>query len=156
MVSARSFLEQQNMSKITAAANEQKTISIDDLDLAAASEEGHEFEVTSPKTGKGLGVFITVLGDQSEKVTAFIRKRQNAKRREFAIAARKGRPSDDFDTVEDDESFVVEACIVRVVGWRGLNDPFTEENARRLLTKNAAIRKQVLEESGNLANFTKV
>jgi hypothetical protein len=45
---------------------------------------------------------------------------------------------------------------VRVVGWRGLNDPFNEENARRLLTKNAAIRKQVLEESGNLANFTKV
>jgi hypothetical protein len=80
MVSARSFLEQQNMSKITAAANEQKTISIDDLDLSAASEEGHEFEVTSPRTGKGLGVFITVLGDQSEKVTAFIRKRQNAPR----------------------------------------------------------------------------
>ncbi|KVN92536.1 hypothetical protein WK57_30330 [Burkholderia ubonensis] len=135
---------------------EQKTISIADLDLSAASNDGHEFEVISPKTGKGLGVFITVLGDQSEKVVAFTRKRQNEKRREAAIAIRRGRPSDDIDTVEDDESFVVEACIVRVTGWRGLAEEFSEANARLLFTTNREIRRQVLEESANLANFTKV
>ncbi|KVD71789.1 hypothetical protein WI89_00785 [Burkholderia ubonensis] len=135
---------------------EQKTISIADLDLSAASNDGHEFEVISPKTGKGLGVFITVLGDQSERVVAFTRKRQNEKRREAAIAIRRGRPSDDIDTVEDDESFVVEACIVRVTGWRGLAEEFSEANARLLFTTNREIRRQVLEESANLANFTKV
>ncbi|KVT92709.1 hypothetical protein WK60_14055 [Burkholderia ubonensis] len=136
--------------------NTPKTISIADLDLSSASDTGHEFEVISPKTRKGLGVFITVLGDHSEKVTTFIRKHQNAKRREFALSARKGRPSDDVDTVEDDEAFVVEACIVRVTGWRGLAEEFSEANARLLFTTNREIRRQVLEESANLANFTKV
>lgn len=135
---------------------DQKTISIADLDLSASSDQGHEFEVSSPKTGKGLGVFITVLGDQSEKVVSFVRKRQNAKRREFALAARRGRPSDDVDSVEDDEAFVVEACIARTIGWRGLAEPFSEDNARRLFARNREIRRQVLEESGNLANFTQV
>lgn len=135
---------------------EQKTISISDLDLSSASDTGHEFEVISPKTGKGLGVFITVLGDQSEKVAGFTRKRQNEKRREAALAIRRGRPSDDVDTVEDDESFVVEACIVRVVAWRGLAEDFNEANARLLFTTNREIRRQVLEESANLANFMKV
>lgn len=135
---------------------EGKTISISDLDLSSASNDGYEFEVRSPRTGNGLGVFLTVLGDQSEKVTAFTRKRQNEKRREAAIAMRRGRPSDDVDTVEDDESFVVEACIVRTVSWRGLAEEFSESNARRLFTTNREIRRQVLEESANLANFTKV
>ncbi|OJA72712.1 hypothetical protein BGV72_28650 [Burkholderia ubonensis] len=129
------------------------TISLANLDLVSPSNEGHEFEVVSTKTGKGLGVFLTVLGDQSEKVAAFTRKRRNEKRREAAIALRRGRPSDDVDTVEDDESFIVEACIVRTVGWRGLAEDFSESNARRLFTTNHEIRCQVLVESANVANF---
>lgn len=144
------------MSKIIAAANEQKTLSLKDLNLSAASEEGHEYEVTSPVTGKGLGVFITVRGDHSEKVRAFERKRYNTQAHEKYMADRRGLKTDDFTPIEDIEALVVESAVVRTIGWRGLDEPFNEENARVLYATNVDIREMTRKKAAESANFMKI
>lgn len=121
------------------------TLSLVDLDFNAACEQAHEFEVNSPKTGKPMGVFISVLGDGAAVV------------REFSIReANKRRKALDASTFEEDQSIMVEACVMRTAGWRGITESFSLENARKLYVVNPFIRRQVWEESNRVGNFTKV
>lgn len=122
--------------------NESK-VTLADLDFNAACEQAHEFEVVSPKTGKPMGVFISVLGDGAQKVQDFTAKEQN-KRRSSA-----GR------TVEEDTDSLIESAVTRTVGWRDIVEPFSLENARKLYRSNPMVRNQVLVASGTAGNFSK-
>lgn len=130
-----------------------KTISLNDLDHEKKSEQAFEFEYVPEATGKGSGIFLSVIGSQSSKVQGFLRKQLNDKRARIAMAAKRGKELPSL--IEEDEEFTHEAAAVRLVGWRGITEPFNHDNALFLVTKNAEIRSQVFENSNNLANFTK-
>ena len=61
----------------------------------------------------------------------------------------------DCDPIEDDEDFAIHAAAVRITGWDGITQPYSYENAVKLVTVNSEIRDQVFKASNELANFTK-
>lgn len=127
-------------------------LSLADLDLVSASENSYEFEYIRGN-GAATGVFISVLGAQAPVVQEWIRKSLNRRRSQEAMAAKRGKEIERL--VEDDEQFGIDAAAVRIVGWRGLSEPYSPENAKVLVTKNSEVRDQVLEASNNLGNFSK-
>lgn len=127
-------------------------LSLDDLNLVAASENSYEFEYLRTD-GRPTGVFISVLGSQAPKVQEWIRKTLNRRRAQEAIAAKRGKEVERL--VEDDEQFGVEAAAIRVVGWRGISEVYSPESALILCSNNSEIRDQIFEASNNLGNFTK-
>ncbi len=107
------------------------------LDTAALCEEGAELELTHPKTGEGLGVFITVAGIDSKKwrraLNAIGEKRAN-KRSKL--------------TAEEGIAGAVDILARCTIAWRnvtldGAELPCTEENARTLYTRLPWVREQV-------------
>lgn len=137
---------------------EAKTVSLASLNLRAASDEPYEFEFEGPD-GSGTGVFLQVLGDHSERVTAAVHEAINARRKKEAIAAAKAakaRPdSATFEPVESDVTFGQRLAAARLVGWRGIAEPWSPENALLLCQTNPEAAKQILAASSDLANFTK-
>lgn len=130
------------------------TISIDDLDLTKQCDERFEFEVTDDATGKGTGIFLSVVGAHAAIVQACTRKELNARRLADAMRERSGKGATPRP-VEADMDFGTEMVAVRIVGWRGLSDPCTHDNAVKLCRVNPLIKEQVLKVSEDLANFLK-
>ncbi|PIP01785.1 MAG: hypothetical protein COX55_09040 [Zetaproteobacteria bacterium CG23_combo_of_CG06-09_8_20_14_all_54_7] len=138
-----------------------KTFSLADLDATKASEQAFEFEYINAATGEGTGIFLSVLGGESEAVTAEVAKLINERRRKQAAreVQRKigvGTKPTEFETLESDVAFGQRLAAVRLVGWRGISDPWTAENALKLCTSNRDIASQVTQQSDMVGNFMKL
>jgi hypothetical protein len=130
-----------------------KLFSLNDLDVTKNCEAGFEFEVTDDATGKGTGIFLTVIGAHAAAVMDFTRKSLNARRVFDEMNEKRGKKSQSR-SIEEDIDFSTELVAIRVVGWRGISDDFTSAGAIRLCTINPPIREQILKASEDLANFT--
>lgn len=136
-----------------------KTFSLSDLDATKASESAFEFEYVNP-AGDPTGIFFQVLGSQSETVTAEVSKLVNDRRRKEAVreVQRKmgtGKKDVGFETMESDIEFGQRLAAIRLVGWRGISDTWSFENALRLCQTNRHIAAQITEQSEEMANFMK-
>lgn len=132
---------------------QEKTLSLNDLDLSKPCDTGFEFEYIPDSTGKPSGVFLTVVGAHSDKVKAWVRKSLNRLRERDAILTKKGKS--EIRTVEDDEQFSNENAACRVIAWRGINEEFSFNNAVLLCSINSEIRDQIIKNSEELGNFIK-
>ena len=137
------------------------TFSLDDLDAKKASAKAFEFEYVDMATGEKTGVFLSVLGAESEVVQAAIAVAGNEQRRKQAVKELQRTPSATtqtatYDTVEDDDEYVRVLAAARLVGWRGISDPYSPENALKLVSSNRGVRNQILQNSNNMANFMKL
>lgn len=134
-------------------------VSLSSLNAVKASDTPFEFEYITP-AGESSGVFLSVLGGQSEIVTKTAAKMINEHRRKKAAreaSAKFGTKNKiEFDTLESDVEFAQQLAAARIVAWRGINDPCTPENALELCRVNKLIAAQVMEQSENLANFMKL
>jgi hypothetical protein len=129
-------------------------IDIADLDTCAQCDTPFEFEYQRPD-GSGSGVFLSVLGSQSAKVTSEINRLINARREKSANRAVGGRhKTAEFDPIEDDIAFGQRLSAVRLVGWRGIKQAYSPELALKLCQSNSLLSGQVLEASNDLGNFT--
>lgn len=126
-------------------------LSLEDLNLVSASENSFEFEYI--QADGPTGVMLSVIGGQAPKVQEFVRKYFNQKRSQEAIASKRGKEVTRF--IEDDEEFAVDYASIRLVGWKGITEPFSPESAKILCRNNRDIREQIIEASDNLVNFTK-
>lgn len=131
-----------------------KSFSLDQLDLAKQCESSFEFEVLDDATGKGTGVFLSVIGAHAPAVQNFTKKALNERRRFDEMQEKRGKKAV-TRTIEEDIEFGTELASIRVVGWRGISDPFSPENAIRLCTINPPIKEQILKASEDIANFMK-
>lgn len=132
-----------------------KVFSVGDLNARAAAARGYEFELEYPP-GKGLGVYLTVLGEQAQVVEDF----------EIELADRRAEQSlEDAQKAAKDEKIVprsarqslddnLERALVRTVGWRGIQEEFSPQLARQLLTQNPDFVDQILTHSRKRGNFT--
>lgn len=136
----------------TTADTKAAGVSIADLNLTKQCESAYEFEYLDPK-GNPTGVFLTVLGSQSATVKNWERKTLNAARARTAMQIKRGK--DVENRVEDDEEFGNDAAVVRIVGWRGITEPFSPGLALTLVENNSELRAQVFKASNDLANFTR-
>lgn len=130
-------------------------LSLNDLDVTKSCENGYEFEVTDDATGKGTGIFLTVIGGHAQVIVDFAQKWSNDRRRADAMAEKRDPRGKNpiVHTVEEDIEFSTEIVAMRIVAWRGISEPYSHENAVKLCTINPPIKEQILKVSEDLANF---
>lgn len=126
-------------------------------DFSKSAESGYTFGLKLP-TGADSGAKLTILGELSPTVKAYGRKKFQEYQQKQAIARRKNRDVEDMD-LDEAEALAVEASLVRLVGWSGITEegkdvPFSKEKAAEVLTKHAWIREAIMQESGDVLNFT--
>jgi len=131
-----------------------KILSLADLDITKKCEEGYEFEVTDDSTGKGTGLFLTVIGAHAPVLTNYVQKSLNQRRAQEAMNEKRGNKAR-VRPIEDDIEFGTELSAKRVIAWRGISDECTHENDMTLCRTNPLIKEQILKASEDLANFTK-
>ena len=124
--------------------------------LAEQAEAGYEFEVKLPD-GSPTDFYITVRGNLSPKVKKFSKDLFNQLQLKELQAKRKGKADQPVDLDEAEET-LVKSAVARIVTWKGLEDGGkvvepTQENFVRIMTELDWVRKQVLDESDNDANF---
>ena len=134
--------------------NNAPLLDLSDLDAVAAGDTPFEIEYVRAD-GSGSGVFLLVLGGQSEKVQAEVNRLVNERRKKKAAAEAlaKGPDKADFTPIEDDIAFGHRLTAIRLVGWRGIKQEWSPENAFRLISRNSEIAEQVTTASNNLSNF---
>lgn len=129
--------------------------SINDLDVKKSCEKGFEFEVTDDNTGKGTGIFLTVIGGHAQVIADFTKKTLNERRITDAMAEKRDPRGKRLHVykVEEDEIFSTELIAMRIIAWRGIKEEYSHENAVKLCTINPPIREQILKASEDLTNF---
>lgn len=154
-----------------------KPIDIFDIDTTEASNKGAEIEIVHPVTKKGMGVFISVLGKDSDVFREYMKENVDDRIRKEAMASRRNKQVDP-QTSEDIERNSIEMlalCISEsgkpwrsetknedksvtsedVIYMQGERLEFTPKNIIKVLTKSLPIRRQVDEAIGDLGNFIK-
>jgi hypothetical protein len=129
-----------------------KLLSIDDLDLTAASDTPFDLELLNTK-GVKTGVTLQVLGSESEKVQEWTNRQANRIRTQATQKSVTGKEK--VRTAEEDDEYIIESAAIRVIGWSGLAEPYSKDNATRLMGRNVHIRMQVLQASNELGNYSK-
>jgi len=124
--------------------------------LAEQAEAGYEFEVKLPD-GSSTDFYITVRGNLSPKVKKFSKDLFNQLQLKELQAKRKGKADQPVD-LEEAEETLIKSAVARIVTWKGLEDDGkvvepNQENFVRIMTELDWVRKQVLDESDNDANF---
>lgn len=132
-------------------------IDFNTLDLTAQGEAGYTLQLLHPKNQTELeGVTIKIRGDKSRTVQQFERKRLNELQNKERVL--KGKNKEMTFTTEELERMAIEAAVVRVINWSGINEngepvPFNEENATYMFEKFSWMRDQVREAAEDLDNF---
>lgn len=135
-------------------------ISLDDLDLVTQSSKAFEFQYVKPD-GTATDIYFSVLGGNADAVRTVAEELIDARRRKAAFRemqkAKSGRNTSEpeFDKTADDVAFGQRLAAVRLVGWRGIKEAYTPEGAIKLCQRNPHIAAQIMEQSDDLANFTK-
>lgn len=129
-----------------------KTVSLEDLNLSKQCEDAFEFEYIDP-AGNKTGIYISVIGSNAEKVRKFSIAEANKVRKEAALKGK--RKDNEFTPIEDDIEYFVRDAANRIVAWRGIDQECNAENAEYLCRVNSEIRRQVVEASNELSNFTR-
>lgn len=158
-------------------ATAKKAFSLDELDATKANSAAFEFEFLNDE-GEPTGIWLSVLGGESEAVQAETARLQNERRRRQATREIQqkigvGKKNADFDPYETDIEYGKRVAAIRLVGWRGamqtegltaeqkarfcgIATPYSPENALKLCQTNARVAAQVTEQSEASANFIKL
>lgn len=120
-----------------------KALTLANFNTRAAADVPHKLELEY--AGEPTGVIVEVIGEQSRKVRDFIST--------LVAKEQRANPKRKRD-LEEVEGQVIEAAMVRTVGWN-LVDEFNEENLRTLFEQNPDFVMQVVEASNERLNFTK-
>lgn len=129
--------------------------SLNDLDAKTKGETPIQAEYVT-KEGVETGVVFSILGGESETVQAAINKMVNSRRKQQAAieaAATSVRGATAVTPVEDDIAFGHRLTAVRLVGWKGIKEEFSPENAMKLVSSNADVSAFILEVSNQSGRF---
>lgn len=136
--------------------DETKKFDLNDLDMIKASNQGREIEIRHPLTDEPLGMFVSVLGRESDTFREIIQDRIDRQIEEQARGKRRRKPK----TVAQGEEEAVELLSACTTGWRGvvLNGKeleFTVSNVKMVYKHWAWFRAQVDDAIGDLDGFLK-
>lgn len=131
----------------------EKKLTIAELNLNKKCENGYEFEYID-ENDRPSGVFFTVIGGHAEKIKKAVFAAYDRQARIEAMQKKRGKDAE-VKPLEESAEENMEITAMRVTAWRGITEECTPANVLTLLKSNALIVKQVLEQSENLANFTR-
>lgn len=144
--------------------NEKTPVDIGDLDTIEACNSGTEIELKHPTTGEKLGIFVGIVGKDSDVYREFQRKAFNRYLREEALAKKRGKDAQ-VRTVEDLEDDSLKLLVSCTTSWRTGDQKwmlykkeqleFTPENCEMVFKTRPWIRDQVNEGIGDLELFMK-
>lgn len=130
---------------------------LEQLDTKSGAELGYEFELRHPETGAGLGMFITVLGADSDAYRGLERQHQRDFMQQFAKSRKFTK------TPEQGEADAIELLVAVTRAWRTGEAPTltlrgealacTPAHARRVYREFPVIREQAQEAVSERANF---
>lgn len=137
----------------------QKVYDLSHIDTVVASNKGAEFELVHPITQAKMGMFISVVGKDSDIFREFQRTAFNRYMREEAMAKKRGKDAKvrSAEELEDDSLTLLVSC---TTGWRnivvdGKEVPYSDEEVGKLYKKYPWVRDQVNEAIGDLELFMK-
>lgn len=132
------------------------------FDTSALANEGVEIELQDPRLNTGMGIFFTVLGQDSDAYRRRTLERSNARLR---MGARAGRPAITAEELEEESLDLLSVC---VKGWRltkeaqekytfdgGPWPAFSPETAKALLKRFRFVRDQISAAVQDQSLFTK-
>lgn len=129
--------------------------SLSDLNARKQADTPFEFPFLRPD-GTKTGVTLLVLGAQSETVmnetNRIINERRATDAQRELMQTGIGAPP--VTPVEVDIEFTQKLTAVRLVGWKGIKEPWSKENALLLIKSNPQLADQVTKQSANIGNFT--
>ena len=125
-------------------------------DFSKSAELGYTFELKYPD-GTCSDAKLTIIGDMSNTVQAYSRRKFQEYQLRQSVSKRKGK--EDEPTLEEFEEMAVEAAVVRLIGWEGITEndkpvEFSKDKAREVLTQHRWIRDAIMEEAQDVTNFT--
>jgi len=143
-------------------------VDLSSLNTSKASDKGAEIEILHPTTNKPLGIFITVLGKDSQVFREHMRDSVNASMRKQALAQRRGKVLDPV-LAEQVEREAIELLALCTKSWReseeggdkptltfeGSELECNPKNAITIYTELLFIRRQIDDAVGDLENFIK-
>lgn len=124
-----------------------------DLNLKAQNNQSYEFEYIDPND-EPTGIFFSVIGGHSDKIVRLASEQRDKQLLTESMAAKKGKDVP-IETTEKQLANRAKLNAARLVGWRGIDEPFTDENALLLVSNNAHISEAIARESEDMRNFTK-
>jgi hypothetical protein len=129
------------------------------LNTIDACNKPAEIEIKHPVTLMGTGIFIKVLGKDSDAYRGRVRAMADESLRRQALG--KGGSAD--QTLDKLEQKNIDALVAATVGWRDGDDPalelngekleFSAANARKVYSELLPVRDQVAEAINELGNF---
>lgn len=125
---------------------------LSELDTVAGADAGHEFELRHPATNEPLGIFMTVVGSDSERYHEHLRQI----RKQAAAQATRSRHHRQ-ETDEDDVGIGLLAA--STIGWKhmppvnGKAVEFSLDNAKMVYKRFPWIREQASVVIQERANF---
>lgn len=141
-----------------------ESFDLDSIDTRIACNKAIEVELVNPATKKPLGIFWSVLGNDSDEAREYNRNQINADGRKAAYAKKRGKDPE-VKTIEVLEQETVDWLTICSTGWRSSDGnvikykgellEFNVPNCRRILTEKSFIRQQLSEEILDLENFMK-
>ena len=135
-----------------------KPFDLGSLDTTDACNKPFEVEIKHPVTGAPTGVFISVLGRDSDAYRAIVRGMADEDLKRQAMGKRDTNAS--LDKLEKKN---LEALVAVTMGWRTGKEPtvtvkgekldFSTPNVRKVYAELLPVRDQVSEAINNLENF---
>lgn len=132
-----------------------KSVSISNLGLSAVADSDKPQPMTVYRAdGQSTVLKLHVLGKFATAVEKSNAKFYQKFQKQAEQEKRKGNKPVSI-SYEEAKREDLEATMARVVGWEGVEEAFSEEGLRQLLTDNPYIKTDIVEFSDDLTNFTK-
>lgn len=132
---------------------------LNSLNTIDACNKPAEIEIKHPVSGVGTGIFVKVLGKDSDAYRSRVRAMADESLRRQAI----GKSGSGDTSIDKLEAKNIDALVAATVGWREGDDPaldlggerleFNAANARKVYEAILPIREQVAEAINDLGNF---
>lgn len=126
------------------------------IDTIAACNKPVEIEIEHPVTKEKTGVFISVIGKDSDAYRSRIKAMANENLQRDALFSQRGKV--DIPKIDKLEAKNIDTLVAATAGWRGVildgeTLDFTPENVRTVYARIIPVRDQVQEAVNDLENF---
>jgi hypothetical protein len=113
--------------------------------MQSIDETPIEFEVISEITGRPIDLHISVTSAHAKAVSSLLKSKLTQIQRINDLHDSASIP------IANDLELEILSAAGRIVGWRGIVEPFTRENAIILCSTNPYIRQQVINVSNDIS-----
>lgn len=133
-----------------------KLVDLDDLNALADCEVPQELELMSADMVVSTGIVVFVLGAHAEKVAAFFKGKTKKYIAGSEIAKKQNKEVEFAQSlIENSKATEVDGAAIRVTGWKGVKQEFSEATLKRALDRNPHWITQINKFSESVGNFTK-